>query len=216
MSVTYHPLGRLTRLRFLLMTGAGLPITGQVPTVRIKRRSDSQYWNGANFQIPVFNNNMVEEDAVNVPGTYYFDFDQTLAGANPEEYLMRYTNAAPNAALDEEQNVYLALPPVVGTVSLRTPGYSMSDDGINLKLSLWVNENGLRVTNFTSMTVSIKDNAGNLIVAVCTSTVQTSDGVFAFQTAITAIQRNTPYILVIQATRPPSTTDNYDIGFVRV
>jgi hypothetical protein len=213
MSQTYHPVGEVTRLRFLLVSPTGTGITGQTPTILIKRRSDGLYWTGSVFQSSPVALSMVEEDSTNLPGSYYTDFNQTTAGASPAEYLVQYTNSTPGfLALAEEQHVYTIYNGFGPEVTI---GRAMSDDGVTFTLTMWVELNGQRVTNYNSMSAQLKDDLGNLIVNFGSSSSQTSDGLFSFTAPVAAIVRNVPYIIAAQATQG-STTTSYNLGFVRV
>jgi|SRR3972149_8670003 len=215
MSITYNPVGTNVRLRFLQVNGVGGGLTAQVPDVRIRRRSDGQYWNGVAFQVLAISLPMTEESAVDLPGSYFFDFNQALAGGSPEEYLVRYTNPAapPNTALDEEQHVFVTF--ATSLAPERRMGHALADDGVSLKVALWMEEGGARITLLSQIAAQIKDVAGNLIVNLGIQTVQSADGVFSFTTPITSINRNQDYILAAQATQGIVTT-SYNMGFVRV
>jgi hypothetical protein len=213
--ITYHPLGENTLLRFLLIATTGAGLTGQAPEVLIKRRSDGEYWNGATFQVLPILLVMTEEDAVNLPGSYFYAFNQATAGGSPAEYLVRYINPvpAPNNALDEEQHVYQTQSPFVNPQI--TIGHALSDDGSTLTVIAWVEVGGLRVTSWNSMAAQIKDNQGNVVQDLGTTTEQTTDGVFTFSCPVAAVQRNAPYIVAIQAVQG-ITTSSVNEGFVRV
>jgi len=213
--ITYHPVGETTLLRFLLIGTNGLGNPGQTPVVAIKRRSDSKYWTGVSWQVGYTTIGMTEEDPTNLPGSYFYSFNQASAGGSNEEYLVRYMNivAMPNTALDEEQHSYVNFatsltPPV-------TIGHALSDDGTNFYLALWVEVGGQRVTNYTSLTVQLQDDSGDLVANLGSTSAQTAAGVFAFQTPIVVLQRNTPYILIVQATQG-IVTSTYNLGVVRV
>lgn len=214
MATTVLPTGYTTRLRFLMVSALGTGITGQTPLVVVKQRSDSQYWTGTAFQSGFIGITMTEEDSVNLPGSYYYDFNQTAAGGSPSEYLVRYVNStSPNVALDEEQFIYL-----VQSTSLSPETnvrYVMSDNGVTLTIAAWIEVGGVRVTNFVSLAAVIDDSLGNLIVSLGTQSVQSVDGVFQFQTPSTTIQRNQPYVLAVTANNGSSNT-SYNAGFVRV
>lgn len=63
-----QPWNRVTaRMEIVL---AGVPQTGRAPTSQIKRLADSQYWNGATWQVGATDVAMTEIDSVNEPGVY--------------------------------------------------------------------------------------------------------------------------------------------------
>src|ERR1700727_6279 len=168
--ITTLPVGFNTYLRFLIVSSAGVGVTGQTPVVAIKRRVDSMYWNGTTFQSGYVTNAMVEEDDINLPGSYFYNFNQSSAGGSQAEYLVRYLNAGSPVALDEEQFIYS-----VQSTSLNPDvqvRYSMSDDGVTLSIAAWVEVGGQRVTNYISLTAVIDDALGNLIVSLGTQSVQ--------------------------------------------
>ena len=61
--------GILQRLRLLLKTAAGTPITGKSPTLFIRRQSDDAYWTGAAWSTITWLNATEENN-----GLYYYDF----------------------------------------------------------------------------------------------------------------------------------------------
>jgi hypothetical protein len=216
MSIIYHPVGENTRMRFLLLTSIGTGLTGQTPTVLIKRRSDSEYWNNATFQGAPILLAMTEEDPVNLPGSYFYDFNQTTAGASQDEYLVNYVNSAPGfTATDQEQHIYSVFAVISTGGADITIGRAMADDGVTFTLTVWVEIGGQRQNNYNTMAAQMKDTLGNLIVDFGTTGVQTSDGLFTFQCPTAAITRNIPYIIAVQAQKGIQTT-SYNLGFVRV
>src|SRR3972149_4178084 len=133
MSITYNPVGTNVRLRFLQVNGVGGGLTAQVPDVRIRRRSDGQYWNGVAFQVLAISLPMTEESAVDLPGSYFFDFNQALAGGSPEEYLVRYTNpAAPPNTAKRCAMVFHNPNPFPKSI-FENVVYPLRDDGVSLK-----------------------------------------------------------------------------------
>lgn len=208
--ITYHANGTNLRLRLLLVSGSGTGITAQAPTLTICRRSNGEYWTGAAWQAGTSPITMVEDS---VAGSYYYDFDQTAAGGSSEEYQVRYVTAAPYAGLDEEQHVFR--PYATALTPERRLGHALADDGVTLRISLWIEEGGTRAADYASLTAQVKDYSGNLVVNFGTNTTDTADGLFYFETPIVAIQRNIPYVLTVQAIRA-MTTDSFNAGFVRV
>ena len=67
------------------------PVTGQVPSVIISRRSDALFFDGSSFVAKRTELRMTEADSNNLPGYYFYDFDQSVDAAE-EEYLMRILN----------------------------------------------------------------------------------------------------------------------------
>lgn len=212
--ITYHANGSNVRLRTLIVDGLGSGVTGQVPTVTIRRRSDGLYWGGGvwgSFQSSI----MTEESAGNLPGSYYFDFDHTAAGGEANEYLVRYTNSAPPPlrGLDEEQHCFRAY--ASSLVPERRLGHALADDGVTLRVTLWIEEGGQRVTDYSSISVVVKDGRSSTVITLGTDTTDTADGLFSFETPISAIVRNLPYVLIAAAVRG-GVTDTFNAGFVRV
>jgi hypothetical protein len=158
---------------------------------------------------------MTETDSANLPGDYSYAFNQALAGGGTEEYLVRYENngTPPNVGVDEEQHVYITF--ASSLAPEKKLGVVVSDDGINLKVSLWMEEGGLRANDYNSMAAQVKDPSGSLVVDLGSETTQSVDGVFSFLSTAQAIARNTPLILTAQATRG-LVTDLVQQGFVRV
>jgi len=213
--IIYHAIGSNVRLRFLIVDGLGAGVPAQAPTVTIRRRSDGQYWTGAAWQVALISIAMVEESAADLPGSYYFDFDQTAAGAAAEEYLVRYVNpaAAPLAGLDEEQHVFRTY--ASSLVPERRLGHVLADDGVTLRIAVWVEEGGQRVNDYDDVSAQIRSADSSLVVDLGNDASDTTDGIFSFSTPISSINRNVPYVLTAQATRA-AVTDSYNSGFVRV
>ena len=67
------------------------PVTGQVPSVIISRRSDALFFDGSLFVAKRTELRMTEADSNNLPGYYFYDFDQSVDGTE-EEYLVRLKN----------------------------------------------------------------------------------------------------------------------------
>jgi hypothetical protein len=212
--ITYHAVGTNIRLRLLVVDGLGAGVAGQAPVLAIRRRSDGQYWTGAVWQAGFVELPMVEESAGNLPGSYYRDFDQAVAGGSAEEYLVRYRNPAapPLRSLDEEQHVFR---PTATTLNPeRRIAGALADDGATFRIAVWIEEAGQRVTNYNQVAAKIFDPAGNLVVDLNADTTDSAQGVFAFETPIAPIVRNRPYVLELLATRGV-VTDSFNWGFVR-
>lgn len=213
--ILYHAIGSDVRLRFLIVDGTGVGATAQAPTVAVRRRSDGLFWNGIGWQAPMIQLPMAEESAVDLPGSYFLDFDQTAAGGGVEEYHVRYTNpaAAPLAGLDEEQHCFRVYSSSL--VPERRLGHVLADDGATLRIAVWVEEGGQRVTDYDSVSLQIKDGLSTTVVNLGTDSSDTPDGIFSFSTPVSSISRNVPYVLTAQAVRG-LVTDSYNAGFVRV
>ena len=92
-----------------LVDPTGVGSTGKTPEVSIRRvrethgaALDSYFWNGAGFQSGPFWLPMTEADAVNTPGLYLYEFEQSLVG---EEWVylvyFRHTAAPLGFAIEE-------------------------------------------------------------------------------------------------------------------
>lgn len=87
-----------------------LPVTGASPEVQIRRLYDSQtgvaldnwYWNGAAFTATPAWLSMVELDAVNTPGAYLYQFEQSLVEANMVCLVYVRNSGAPQGFAVEE------------------------------------------------------------------------------------------------------------------
>jgi hypothetical protein len=66
-------------------------VTGESPKTIIQRRSDSLFFDGSSFGAVRNELRMTEADHNNLPGYYYYDFDQSIDGSE-EEYLVRFKN----------------------------------------------------------------------------------------------------------------------------
>lgn len=213
--IIYHAIGSNVRLRFLIVDGLGAGATGQTPWANIRRRSDGLYWNGAAWVVPAYAIAMTEESAAELPGSYYIDFDHATASGVADEFHVRYVNpaAAPLAGLDEEQHVFR--PYASSLVPERRLGHVLADDGVTLRVSVWVEEGGQRVLDYDSVSLQIKDGQSTTVVDLGTDSSDTADGIFSFETPVSSITRNLPYVLTAQAVRG-LVTDAYNAGFVRV
>jgi len=212
--ITYHPLGRVVRSRFLLVDGTGAGATGLSPTVAIKRRSDGLYWNGTTFVSGIQNLAMTQEDAINLPGTYFYDFNQATAGGSPEEYLFRYASLSGSVqGIDEEQLVFVQYASSLSP-DLR-PGHALADDGVTFRAAIWVESAGVRLTNVTSMSAQLKDASSVLLADLGTVAADTSDGIFDFSTPAAIIPRNVPLVITVQATIA-TVIYSFNLGLVRV
>jgi len=212
-ATTFYPVGRNTRFHFLLVNGAGAGATGATPRILIKRRSDSKYWTGSVWSSFVQLLTMVEEDSTNLPGTYYFDFDQAVAGGSPEEYLVRYSSTTVQVGIDEEYAVYTTQSTSL-TPDLR-PGHVLADDGVTFKAAIWIESGGQRVNDYNSVAAQIKDASSQLIFDLGIDTADTLDGIFSFSANANVLPRNVPLVMTLQATKG-IVTESYNIGFCRV
>lgn len=112
-----HSRGDTVRL-YLDIIAAGAGVIGQAPTVAIQRVQDSSWFqvSDGTWQPTKVENAMSELDATNLPGKYYFDFDQSLDLLEAStEYTVKKTNAAGTLALEYEQ---LAFGPLAAAVAL--------------------------------------------------------------------------------------------------
>jgi hypothetical protein len=107
-----HSRGATVRLYLDIVT-AGAGVISQTPTIAIQRAADG-YWfqvSDGTWQSTIVQNDMTQLDSVNLPGRYYFDFDQTL---DDEEdswvYIVRKTNAGASARTEYEDLVFGPLP----------------------------------------------------------------------------------------------------------
>lgn len=130
-----HSLGATVRL-YLDVVTAGAGVISQTPTIAIRRVADD-YWFQASdgtWQSTVVQNAMAQLDAVNLPGRYYFDFDQSL---DEEEgsvtYIVRKTNLGGSARTEYEDLVF---GPLAGAAALQlcsVQGTIFTPDGIAVR-----------------------------------------------------------------------------------
>lgn len=106
-----HSRGATARI-FMDIIAAGAGVIGQSPTVAIQRRADDMWFqvsDGAWVATKV-ENPMTELNVANLPGRYYFDFDQALdLWSGSTEYIVRKSNAIGTVALEYEDLVFGAL-----------------------------------------------------------------------------------------------------------
>jgi hypothetical protein len=91
-------------------------------------------------------------------------------------------------------------------------GMSAADDASNLNIAVWLEHEGERITNVTSVAAVIRELDGTQVVDLGTDSTPTTEGVFSFSTAITNITANTAYVLDCTAIRSSITYDQ-NIGF---
>ena len=91
-----YSLGSTARLYFdVIVSGAG--VISQSPSCAIQRVVDGKWYQASDdtWQVNKVDNLMTELDSVNLPGRYWFDFDQTLdETAGSTIYLVKMANAA--------------------------------------------------------------------------------------------------------------------------
>jgi len=213
----YHDVGYNLRLRFMLRMG-GAPLTAQPAFVRIQRRSNGEWWDGAAWVPAVASIPMIEESALLLPGSYIYDFNQAAAGGGSDEYHCYFFNnaAAPLNVVDEETHVFKPgggggsgsvgnerrIQPVIG-----------EKNGV-LELVFWIEEGGRRVIDYDSVTAVIVDGASSIVATLGTDGTDTVDGLFQFVTPVAPIQRGKSYVVRVTATRGLQ-VDSFNAGFVR-
>lgn len=97
-----YPLGGVARLAFdIINNNAG--VTAQLPVIVIQRVADGKWFQASDdtWQATPVENDMVEADALNLPGHYYFDFDQALDTLEQSKsYLVKLRNPGGTARLE--------------------------------------------------------------------------------------------------------------------
>lgn len=96
------PVGSVRILSFQIVDFNGLGVTGQSPTVSVRRTSDGRYFNGTAFQVAFISLPMTELDSVNIPGVYVRTFDQALDNRE-ETYFIHYVNSAGTVTTNVEE-----------------------------------------------------------------------------------------------------------------
>ncbi len=76
-------------------------VTGESPKTIIQRMSDSLFFDGSAFVVVRNEIRMTEADKNNLPGYYFYDFDQSVDGSE-EEYLVRLTNTGTHKFVVDE------------------------------------------------------------------------------------------------------------------
>lgn len=107
-----HSRGATVRL-YLDIVAAGAGVISQTPTIAIRRVADNRWFQASDgtWQSTIVQNDMTQLDSVNLPGRYYFDFDQTLDDEDESsEYIVRKTNTGANARTEYEDLVFGPLP----------------------------------------------------------------------------------------------------------
>lgn len=102
------PRGSVARL-YLDIVAAGVGVISQHPTVAIQRKADSKWFQGSDgaWMPTIVNNAMTQLDVANLPGRYFFDFDQSkdeLEG--PNEYLAKLANGPSTARLEYQDLLF--------------------------------------------------------------------------------------------------------------
>lgn len=95
-------------------------LSGESPTIAIKRLNDNKYFDGTTFVVAVTFNSMVEFDATNHPGLYTFDFTPDEA----TRYVIHKKNTG-TFALDE-YDILEAVPAgtsILSTLQFNSQGF---------------------------------------------------------------------------------------------
>ncbi len=85
---------------------------------------------------------------------------------------------------------------------------SMADDGVTAVFGIWIEENGVRRTDITSMSAVLKDTAGGTIINMGTNTTPTVDGIFRFTSPSANLAPQVPYVITVSATDSIQTWNN--------
>lgn len=130
-----HSLGATVRLYLDVIT-AGAGVITQTPTIALRRVADD-YWfqaSDATWQSTIVQNDMTQLDSVNLPGRYYFDFDQSL---DEEEgsvtYIVRKTNLGASARTEYEDLVFGPLAAAAALELCSVQGTIFTPDGIAVR-----------------------------------------------------------------------------------
>ena len=196
--------GETARIRATLITGKQLGDTGETVTLRIKRRSDSFYWNGSAFQLSPVTVNMLEEDAVNLPGRYYYD----LALTNTEVFCRAVTAGVSAIWKEFDGTLIFAAPPSSGSTGANTVT-------LTVQAPAATPQPGARVTvknstETSTLDVKIADALGQVQVLLDDATYKaiiTKPGVATWSTTSVVVSGTTGQTIVgalIAPVPPPS------------
>lgn len=107
------PLGSVARLYFTLVNNGG-GRTGLSPTIAIQRSRDGRWFDAPSglFQAAYATSPMLELDAANLPGRYYFDFDHGKDLTVSSWFIVKQQSVGPIPALSY-QDLYFGAPPAV-------------------------------------------------------------------------------------------------------
>lgn len=86
-------------------------------------------------------------------------------------------------------------------------GATMADDGVNAVFGVWLEQEGVRRTDITTLTAILKNTSGAVVVNLG-SGIPTAEGVFRFSTPSTGLQIQVPYYLSCTATDGVQTWSN--------
>ncbi len=106
-----YSFGATARLYLDIVT-AGAGVISQTPTIAIRRVLDDAWFQASDgtWQTTVVQNDMTQLDSVNLPGRYYFDFDQALDDEpDSAAYIVLKTNLGASARLEYEDLIFGAL-----------------------------------------------------------------------------------------------------------
>jgi hypothetical protein len=70
------------RIEVLMLDSSNAAITSGTVTLKIRRKSDGQFWNGSAFQAGVMTVSMAEVSSANDPGKYFYSFNMTGLAAD--------------------------------------------------------------------------------------------------------------------------------------
>lgn len=91
---------------------------------------------------------------------------------------------------------------------------SMADNNTDAVFALWVEQDGVRQTDFGSMEAAVKDSQGNTVHDFGENTSPTSDGVYRFAIGSSVLAQHVPYLIAATAVRG---TESYsaNLGFAK-
>jgi hypothetical protein len=92
-----------------------------------------------------------------------------------------------------------------------------SDNGVLASFGIWMTQDGVRVTNITTMTLTARSSSGSSINIFTPNSSCTTEGVFKFTCAAGFFTSDVEYYLDITATRTtPAGSWSSNLGFTKV
>jgi hypothetical protein len=116
---------------YLEIVASGVGQTAETPSVSIQRVSDDLWLDDAESEwVPTRQDiDLVELDVANLPGIYYYDFDNTVDDNTGTSFLARFVNAGANALLEHRSVVFGAVQAVADPALCNITGTIYGADG---------------------------------------------------------------------------------------
>ena len=126
-----YPIGSVARLYLNLVGGDGAGLVGRHPLAAVWRQADGQWLNAATglFQRAYVENPMVELDARNLSGRYYFEFDHSRDLLVSSDFIAKKRFTGPPVLLSYSDLSFGPMPSVIAPQLCSIQGTLFAPDG---------------------------------------------------------------------------------------